>query len=166
VLLVPTPREDVAEFSCNRLLVPLDGNADHEQGLSAVAKLGAGAGTKVLLLMVIPTWRDLKQESMVASRTLPGTTVELLDASLAPASGYLDEKRARLAGSSCEVSASVARGDPVREIVGAAGRFHADLVLLGTHGKTHMDAFWSGSVTPQLVQRSHLPILLVPVHER
>ena len=144
VLLVPTPWEGAREFSCRRLLVPLDGNANHEQALSAVEKLGAGAATEVLLLLVIPTWRDLKQESMIASRTLPGTTVELLDASIAAASAYLDEKKASLAGSQCEVSASVVRGDAVAEIVAAADRLRADLILLGTHGKTHMDAFLVG----------------------
>jgi nucleotide-binding universal stress UspA family protein len=37
--------------------------------------------------------------------------------------------------------------------------------VLGTHGKTAMDAFWSGSVTPKIATKTHLPLLLVPVHD-
>jgi nucleotide-binding universal stress UspA family protein len=34
---------------------------------------------------------------------------------------------------------------------------------LGTHGKTGLEAFWSESVAPQVVNRTRLPLLLVPV---
>ena len=163
VLLVPMPHDDARPFSCKRLLVPLDGNTDHEQGLSAVKALGAREGTEVLLLMVIPTWGSLKQESLITSRMMPATTAELLEASLAAAPDYLEEKKHELAVLGCEVSASAVRGDPLRTLLVATNQFQADLMLLGTHGMTHTAAFWSGSLTPQLVHRSRIPTLLVPV---
>jgi nucleotide-binding universal stress UspA family protein len=169
VLLIPSaPSGDVASFSCRRLLVPLDGQAEHEQGLSALERLGAACGAEVLLLMVIPTWRHLKQQDMLTSRLLPGTTAELLDTSLDPARTYLDEKIASMrhtdpASAARRMTANVVRGEPVSELVRAAHDFNADMIVLGTHGKSHGDAFWSGSVTPQLVQQSRLPVLLVPI---
>lgn len=165
VLLIPTPPSDDRRFSCQRLLVPLDGNQDHEQGLAAAGSLGAGCGEHFLLLMVIPNWRDTAAQS-ITSRILPGTTAELLDASCAAGQAYLDAKGSEMRNSAREVTATVMRGEPVRAIVAAARDFHADLLVLGTHGKSHIDAFWSGSVTPQLVRKSHLPTLLVPVHDR
>jgi nucleotide-binding universal stress UspA family protein len=36
---------------------------------------------------------------------------------------------------------------------------------MGTHGKSGMDAFWSGSVAAQVSSRSRVPLLLVPVCE-
>jgi len=49
--------------------------------------------------------------------------------------------------------------------VEVAGQSEADLIVFGTHGKTGMEAFWSGSVAPQVSQRSRLPVLLVPLPE-
>jgi nucleotide-binding universal stress UspA family protein len=166
VLLIPTPpSEDHADVSCRRLLVPLDGDAEHEQGLSAVAQLGLAPGAHLLLLMVVPTWLDLKPAQRIASRLLPATTVELLDASRDPAQAYLDDKSAGMQGAGWKVLTRVVRGEPVSAIVAAARDFAADLIVLGTHGKTHLDAFWSGSVTPRLARKSRLPLLLVPVRD-
>lgn len=164
VLLVPTPtRGDSRACSFQRVLVPLDGNPDHEQGLRAVSKLQPGCGNHVRLVMVIPKWINVRQTQLLTSRTLPGTTVELLDASGDEASVYLEEKIAAINDTCDEVTAQVVRGEPVRAIVAAAREFGADLIVLGTHGTTHWDAFWSGSVTPRLAAKSQLPILLVPV---
>jgi len=54
-------------------------------------------------------------------------------------------------------------GDPAQEVVKSATNQKADLIVLGTHGKKGMDALWAGSVAPLIVDRTHLPILLVPV---
>jgi len=37
------------------------------------------------------------------------------------------------------------------------------LIVLATHGRTTMDAFWSGSVTPKVLRQSLAPVLLVRV---
>ncbi len=63
------------------------------------------------------------------------------------------------------VSAEVQRGDPAALIVRGAKRINADLVVLGTHGRTGLEAFWSESVAPQVIGRTHAPLLLVPVRE-
>ena len=48
-------------------------------------------------------------------------------------------------------------------IAQAAETAHADLIVMATHGKTHLDAFWSGSVAPKVSSRARLPLLLVPI---
>ncbi len=165
VMLVPTsPSDEVRGFSCRRLLVPLDGMADHEQGLAAVANIAPGSGVHVLLLMVIPTWHDLTQSQLISSRLLPGTTVELLEATSGPAEAYLRQKAAAVQSAGHHVTTRVVRGEPVSAIVAVAQEFQADVIVLGTHGKANLDAFWSDSVTPRLARKSHLPLLLVPVH--
>ena len=164
VLLIPEPQTGGEQgFSCQNLLVPLDGNPDHEHGLDAVANLNEGCGGEVLLLMVIPDRRSLNQSYRMTSRLLPGTTAEWLDASCDPAEIYLGEKMADLGQEGREISARVVRGEPVRAIVEAARESQTDLIVLGTHGTTHMNAFWSESLTPQLLRRTRLPLLLVPV---
>jgi len=53
----------------------------------------------------------------------------------------------------------------VATITDVTKRLPADLIVLGTHGKTGSDAFWSGSATPKIASRSQIPLLLVPVRE-
>jgi nucleotide-binding universal stress UspA family protein len=70
---------------------------------------------------------------------------------------------------SVAVTAEVARGDPAGVITDTAQAIQADVIVLGTHGKAGMDAFWSGSLSPILAGRLRLPLLLVPVvqsHQR
>ncbi len=164
VLLIPETRPgEEPGFSCQRLLVPLDANPEHEHGLAAVAKLMEGAGGAVRLLMVVPDPRSLNQASRMTSRILPGTMAEWLEASCESAETYLEEKVASLKKADWEVSAGVVRGQPVRAITQAAREYAADLIVLGTHGTSHMNAFWSESLTPRLLRKSRLPLLLVPV---
>jgi len=62
-----------------------------------------------------------------------------------------------------QASAHVLRGDPASVIVEAAAQAKIDLIVLGTHGKTGMDAFWSGSVAHRICSQSRVPLLLIPV---
>jgi len=48
-------------------------------------------------------------------------------------------------------------------VVKSADEHEIDLIILATHGKKGMDAFWAGSVAPQIVARTRRPLLLVPV---
>jgi nucleotide-binding universal stress UspA family protein len=166
VLLIPPPEpQQVSRFSCEKLLAPLDGNPDHERGLEAAMALGQGCATHVHLVMVIPTWRHLTREHAITSKLLPGATAALLDMSQTSAQQYLDSRVRKLKTERRTVTAEVARGDPAAVIVEAARASNADVIVLGTHGKTRLDAFWAGSTTPKIFRRSRLPLLLVPVDE-
>jgi nucleotide-binding universal stress UspA family protein len=39
----------------------------------------------------------------------------------------------------------------------------ADIIVLGTHGKAGVEAFWAHSVTAKVLARTRRPRLLVPV---
>ncbi|HEY7935794.1 MAG TPA: universal stress protein [Candidatus Limnocylindrales bacterium] len=52
-------------------------------------------------------------------------------------------------------------GDPATEIVHAAEAFHADLIVMGTRGKTGFERLLLGSVAHKVVQRAHCSVLVV-----
>jgi nucleotide-binding universal stress UspA family protein len=56
----------------------------------------------------------------------------------------------------------VAIGDPATEILKAAVRGRADLIVLGTHGLTGADRLLLGSTTLSVLQRSAVPVLAIP----
>jgi nucleotide-binding universal stress UspA family protein len=53
-------------------------------------------------------------------------------------------------------------GNPRIEILATAEEWNADLIILGTHGRTGFDHFISGSVAEGVARRSLCPVLIVP----
>ncbi|HYK76680.1 MAG TPA: universal stress protein [Daejeonella sp.] len=57
-------------------------------------------------------------------------------------------------------------GSPKTEILATADECHADLIILGTHGRTGFDHFISGSVAESVVRKSKCPVLIIPNKEK
>ncbi|RMG18295.1 MAG: universal stress protein [Deltaproteobacteria bacterium] len=54
-------------------------------------------------------------------------------------------------------------GRPWREILAAAEREHCDLIVMGSHGRGALTDWVVGGVTGKVLQRSKVPVLVVPV---
>lgn len=163
ILLVPPGEPGTAPFQCRTMLVPLDGQPAHEQGLEPAAGLARACRASLHLLAVVPTLGTLSGEHAAARQVLPGTTVALLELDEDRLEAYVTDVVARLAGTGQSVTAEVGRGDPTAMILETAKRIGADLIVLGTHGRSGLDAFWSASVAPRIARTANLPVLLVPV---
>jgi len=166
VLLVqPDGAAATPAFACRRLLVPLDGQAGHEQGLAVAAELARACPAELHLLLVVPTLATLPGELGTAARLLPAATRNWLDLWEEDAWAHLHQEATGLQASGLHAAAEVCRGDPAAGIARAAESARADLIVMGTHGKSGMEAFWSGSVAAQVARHSRVPLLLVPVRE-
>jgi nucleotide-binding universal stress UspA family protein len=163
LLIQPDSSGQTLPFTCKRLLVPLDGNPEHEQGLVVAVGLAQVCGAELHLMAVVHTLSTLPGQRAATARLLPAATSLLLDLSGEGAEELLRRKVAELEPLGLSSTVRVCRGDPATAIVRTAQEVNADLVILGTHGKAGMDAFWSGSVAPQVSSRSRAPLLLVPV---
>jgi nucleotide-binding universal stress UspA family protein len=163
ILLIPPTQQAMPEFHCTRIVVPLDGNAEHEQGLRVAIDLAHSSRSAQYLVFVIPTVDRLKGEDAATGRLLPHTMAAILDLQQEEATEYLGCHIVELRDAGLTVSAEVVRGDAVSAIVATVKRTEADLIVMATHGKTAMDAFWSGSLTPVIADRSPVPLLLVPI---
>lgn len=162
--LVIHPAANVpAEFHCRHLLVPLDGHPDHEQGLAVAADLARICDGSLYLIMVIPTPGKLTGGWTATRRLMPGATAQFLDMQAEEAERYLARHTKTLRQQGVTTSSKVFRGDPAPAILEAADRLSADLIVLGTHGTTGMEAFMEGTLIPRLSARGGIPLLLVPV---
>lgn len=56
-------------------------------------------------------------------------------------------------------------GNPRDEILLTAEEWGADLIIVGTHGRTGFDHFISGSVAEKVVRRAKCPVLIIPNKE-
>jgi nucleotide-binding universal stress UspA family protein len=163
VLLIQ-PRENAIENpQLNCYLVALDGQPDHEQGLPVAVQLARSTRAKLELLTVVPTLGTLRSEGAAAGRYLPGTTTAMLDMTESYAKEYLQKHSDRLKSIDLQADIHVVRGDPAAQILAVAENTHCDLVVLGTHGRSGMGAFWAGSVASKVVAAARQPLLLVPV---
>lgn len=164
-LIRPSMSDEPREFRCRKILVPLDRIQEHEQGIPVAVEMAKICKADLHLVMVVPTFGTLNGERKAASRLMPGATAAALDMVEAEGEEYLHAILSKLQGSGLTITTEVIRGDPASTIVETAEANEADLIVLGTHGKAGMDAFWSGSVAPKITSHSNVPLLLVPVEE-
>ena len=61
-----------------------------------------------------------------------------------------------------KVSIHVRRGDPAQEILETSREDEFDLLVVGTHGKAGLGAFWAGSVGAKVINSSTIPLLMMP----
>ncbi len=163
LLFVRPQMDNVPAFACRKILVPLDGTPIHEPALPVATALARACGAALHLITVVPTTGTLSAERAGTGLLLPTTMTAVLDLAQRDAVEYLQKTTARLLADGLSATAAVVRGDTAPAILNAAERAGADLIVLATHGRANIDAFWSGSITPKVLSRSDVPVLLVRV---
>jgi nucleotide-binding universal stress UspA family protein len=65
-----------------------------------------------------------------------------------------------------EVNAEIREGVPYKEVLVHAEDIAADVIVIGTHGKTGRDRIATlGSVTERVIKGADVPVFVVSVHE-
>lgn len=161
LLIHPQPGGGPAEFELQHILVPLDGTAAHEPALPMALRLARGFDAELSLLLVIPTLATLSADRALTGRSLPATMRAVLDLAEQDGRAYLDTASSQCRADGARVNGQLVRGDPVPEIVAAAERGRAELIVLASHGRRGLDALFRGSVAPRVTGRIGRPLLLV-----
>jgi nucleotide-binding universal stress UspA family protein len=93
----------------------------------------------------------------------PGVVIpaDLSDSIRDAAQAHLDRQLAELRKRVPKAEGVLSMGIPWREIGGAIERIHADLVVMGTHGRRGVNRMLVGSVTEKVVRTSPVPVLTV-----
>lgn len=164
VLLVQ-PGSDplIRRFECRHLLVPLDGDLSHEAGLRIGWELAKSCEASVDLLTVVHTRGELPGPQGASAQLMPRAASVLLDLEVEKAKDYLEGRVRELREGGIPSSFRVMRGDPPQAIIQEAEETGADLIVMGSHGRKGMDAFWAGSVAPRILERSRRPLLVAPI---
>lgn len=163
LVLYPHKVQRPVEFDGMHLLVPLDGDPEHEQGFRVALQLAQTCSASLHLMMAIHTLSTLPSERAASATRLPGTTKAMLEIDQELGLQYLQGLIRSAGDTAATISLEVQRGDPARVIVEAARRAGSDMIVMGTHGKSSMDSFWADSLTPKIARCAHIPLLLVPV---
>lgn len=138
-----------------KILLAYDGSVEGRRALREGAMLARLAGAEVVLLAVI----DLSTGVMMAEGAGPGAAERQREAYEA----VLAEGAERLAALGLSPAALLEFGDPASEIIAAARRSGADLIVVGHRVQGAFARWWGGSVGSSLME--NLPCSLLVAHE-
>ena len=139
------------------LLVPHDFSGDADAALDAAVELAMRLGASLHLLHVYQQPVDVLSPYGVA--VPPNVGPELRSAALR----RLEQLAARISG--LQVESHVAEGPPALAIAEQARELGADLVVMGTHGRTGLRHLLLGSVAERTMRAAHCPVLTVKKSE-
>lgn len=141
----------MARFSL--LLVAVDLSPWSAQALRVAADLAGELGAAIRAIHVVRP----------SALELPEAAPDDADAG-----SVMDAHRAALArfvaaelGEATGVELLVSGGDPAAEVVLAAESTGADLIVMGTHGRTGLRHLLLGSVAEQVVREARVPVMVV-----
>ena len=140
--------------SLKKILVATDFSEGSDEALSQAIALGKQAGGSMEIVHV----REL------GSGGFPFGPVYPEDASgvIAYTDLELARRRDRVVSAGIECHYRSLEGMPANEIVQRAGETHADLIVIGTHGRRGLAHAMLGSVAERVVQHAGCPVLTVP----
>lgn len=165
VLLLQPDEAGGVYVAFERILVALDTNPEHQSSLEIAGGFAQALSAALHLVNVVQTPETLSGDRAATSRLLPATTLAMLDMTEEYTREYLEEQAGAWRAKGLHVTTKVRRGDVAKELASEVARADCHLIVLGTHGRTGMDAFWSGSIAPKVVGQLRIPLLLVPVRK-
>jgi nucleotide-binding universal stress UspA family protein len=140
-------------------VLPLDGSADSELALPIAQAIARRWQAEVLVVRAVPTSGDLSKEHSAVAVMLPSATRAILELEEDSAAEYLASICKRL-GNAVAATPQVLRGDPTAMVLRAVQASGADLVVMATHGRSGLGAFWADSVGHRLAERVPVPLLI------
>lgn len=147
-------------MSWKTILVPHDfsSSANHATAIARdEAKLHGGT---LVLLHVIELPYQLAPDAVIVPEQA-GAPISVKQYAIESAEAHLQDIAARLARDGVTATGVVVIGSPVDEINRAIEDHRADLVVMGTHGRTGIRHLVAGSVAERIVRTSPVPVLTI-----
>ncbi len=139
------------------ILVPVDGSATAQLAVEKAIGLAKAFGARVTAIFVI----DPYPFTGVGTDFAYGQA-EYLSAATAEANAAIKATKDAFAAAGVGVETSVVEANaPWRGVVQAAESVQADLIVMGSHGRSGLEKLVLGSVTQAVLAHTHLPILVV-----
>jgi nucleotide-binding universal stress UspA family protein len=141
-----------------RILVAVDASKQSEWAVQLAGALADATGAKVALV------HAYRVDAGYSPELAP--PIEDVLEELKEAGGKILRQRRGLLPAAVETEAQefLSEGEAARQIVRAAEAWHADLIVMGTHGRGRLSQFLVGSTAEAVIRMSRCPVLSV-AHE-
>lgn len=137
------------------ILLPTDGSANAEAAIDHAIMLAERTDATVHGLFVVYVTAFADFEGGIDVGAMQSTLEEEGDTALETI-----QERCTAAGVSVETERRTGR--PVREIRSYSDEIDADVIVMGTHGRSGLSRVLLGSVTEAVLRRASVPVLAVP----
>lgn len=145
-----------------KILCPTDFSEASLPALQLACEMAQSFNAELLVLNIVPLTPPIPPDMMV----FVSTSFYPTDQERCNEAREQVEKLMKLhVPSHVQAFAKVEMGQAADEIVCSADNAGADLIVMGTHGRTGWRHLAFGSVTEAVVRMSHCPVLTVPVSE-
>ena len=145
----------------SKILVPSDGSKTARKAAEYAIDLAKQLKASIIALSVIDK-RSFMPQTVPASETARHTIEPVEDYLREAAEAYAGEIKKLCDNSDVEAKISIKMGHPVEEIVKEAKRSKANLIVMGSHGRSSLSATVLGSVSYGVIHNDkNIPILIV-----
>ena len=143
------------------ILFPTDFSQGARAAMDHAISLAKDYHAKLILLYVI-------QDISIAEWYIPSSlsAADLVEDMQKSASNEMEKWGAEVSQSVKDVEKLVVRGVPFVEIIRTAKEKRADLIVIGTHGRTGIDHMLFGSTAEKVVRKAACPVLTVRIPGR
>ena len=143
------------------ILVPHDFSSSANLAAAIARDEAKLHGGKLLLLHVCDLPLDLGPDTTLISVPSSEGPITMRHFAMSSAEAHLRDLAERLGRDGAQVEVFVRVGKPVEEINRFAAEHGADIIVMGTHGRTGIYHLLAGSVTERIVRTSTVPVLTI-----
>jgi nucleotide-binding universal stress UspA family protein len=140
-----------------KILIALDASPHSERALDFVTRMRWPAGSRVIVLSVL---QPVVNAVSLSYDPAP-IDVDLLAEQRQALENLVSDAERRLRESGFSTEGRVLAGDPRETLVEEAVTTHADLLVVGSHGRTGIAKLMIGSVSSHLVTHAPCSVLVV-----
>ena len=145
----------------SKILIPSDGSKTAKKAAAYAVDLAKQLKASIIVLSIIDQ-RSLIANTVPASETARHIIEPIEDYLKEAAEGYAGEIKKLCDKQGVASTISIKTGHPVEEIVKEAKKSHADLIVMGSHGKSALSATVLGSVSYGVIHNDkNIHVLIV-----
>jgi nucleotide-binding universal stress UspA family protein len=141
-----------------KILLAMDGSDYSHAALQSVISRPWPADTTVKILNVV------EPPSLLMGREMGGYDPEfeaVWSALREQAKDLVAKAAEKVRAAKLQVSTDLVEGDPKSQIIDVANQWHADMIVVGSHGRSGLGRFLLGSVSQDVVRHAHCSVEVI-----
>ena len=143
-----------------RILCPIDFSGHATVALREATALAKSMGAELTLLHA-----HQNPAYMLPMSGYVGPTVDLITKMRKQLEDEVEGLADKVRGDGLTVHSRVVEGIPYKAIIDYAAEWKADLIVMGTHGRTGLSHALTGSVAERVVRTAHCHVLITRGHD-
>lgn len=139
------------------ILVPIDGSETSLAAVHKAAEFAQAFNAKITVAQVMTLDPYVAAEYISAAQSN-----DMIERARSAILDDLATAKAKFAELGVEVETQLLEGQVVhRELIDAAEKLAADLIIIGSHGRTGLKKLFLGSVAQNVLSEVHIPVLVI-----